>query len=128
MEHKQKVVVVALLFGLLMVGFAVAQTSWSVGDHALVNWTGDGFWYPATIVAEEGRELFVVYDDGDREWVGADRIRQEDLGVGERVSVNWMGGGVYYDGVISQRIGNAIVVQYDDGDVEATTISVVRVR
>lgn len=113
----------------LAVGGAVcAQSSWSVGDHVLVNWTGDDYWYPGTIVAMEGGQYFVVYDDGDREWVDAVRIRRDDVVVGTRVSANWLGEGIYYTGVISLRTGNAVVIQYDDGDVEATTVAAVRVR
>jgi len=128
MKRTRLFLTVAILFALLAVGTVAAQSNWRVGDHALINWTGDGYWYPGTIVAIEGSEYYVVYDDGDREWVGSDRIRQDDLLVGTPVSANWLGGGIYYPGVIAERTGNAIVIHYDDGDVEATTIAAVRVR
>ena len=118
---------VALIVSLTAVGAATAA-DWYVGDRVMVNWTADDDWYPATVVAVEGARYTVVYDDYDRETVTADRIRVEDLAVGARIFCNWLGGGVYYPGAIADRVGDAIVVHYDDGDVEATTLACVRVQ
>jgi len=72
-------------------------------------------------------EYFVIFDDGDRKWVYYDDIVAEDLGPGDWVEGNWQNGGIYYSGTIADRIGDAIIIEYDDGDVEATTIGFVRV-
>ncbi len=63
-------------------------------------------------------------------WVstGADRVRKEDPATGDRVFCNWMGEGFYNPGEIARQSGNAIVVHYDDGYVEATTLACVRVE
>ena len=43
--------------------------------------------------------------------------------VGSRVSCNWKGGGIYYNGKITRKTGSSIHVSYDDGDQEDTTTS-----
>ena len=118
---------VVLIVALTVVGTAAAQ-DWTVGDHVMVNWTPDDYWYPATIVAIQDAQYTVVYDDFDRESVTADRIRIEDLTVGDEVFCNWQRGGVYYPGRIISRAGNAIVIRYDDDDLEATTLACIRVQ
>jgi hypothetical protein len=99
-----------------------------VGQKILANWTKDTFWYPATITDIQKGKIFVIFDDGDREWLEIERIQKEDLTVGSRVSGNWKGGGHYYLGTIKKRILDVIHVQYDDGDFEITTISFMRVK
>jgi uncharacterized protein (DUF427 family) len=128
MNTRTKAVGITLALALFAATGTLTAQEWDVGDHVMVNWTGDEFWYPATVVAAEEDGYFVVFDDFDREWVPAGRIRPENLSVGDKVFCNWMGGGIYYPGEIASRRGNAIVVHYDDGDVEATTIAGVRVR
>lgn len=118
-----------LIIFLIIIGSpAFADGGWGIGDQVLVNWSGDDYWYPATIVDEEGGEFFVIFDDGDREWVLPDDIAPDDLAEGDRIQGNWQGGGVYYPGYIAERRGNAVLIEYDDGDVEATTIGFLRVE
>jgi uncharacterized protein (DUF427 family) len=128
MNIRMKTLGIAFALVLFAATGTLAAEDWEVGDHVMVNWTGDDFWYPGTVVAVENGEYFVVFDDFDREWVPAGRIRPENLSVGDKVFCNWMGGGIYYPGEIASRRGNAIIVHYEDGDVEATTIAGVRVQ
>ena len=51
---------------------------------------------------------------------------EDSLKAGTSVEANWLMGGVYYTGSIAERIGDAIFIEYDDGDREWTTISAVR--
>ncbi len=101
--------------------------AWQVGDRALVHWSKNEFWYPATVQKKDGDKYFIVFDDGDEEWTTADRMTAEDLRVGDRVFGNWKKGGTYYPGKITKREGHNIHISYDDGDQEDTTIGVVRV-
>ncbi len=104
-----------------------AASTWKSGDTVLANWSGDEYWYPATVLSVEGDRFFVVFDDGDKEWSVADRMLPEDLRAGDRVFGNWKNLGRYYPGRITRRDGRDIHITYDDGDQEDTTISFVRV-
>ena len=124
-------IVLILTAVMLFIGSAAVFAGggdWYIGDRVFVDWSGDSYWYPATIVDMADGEYFVVFDDGDREWVYEDAIYPDDLGEGDRIEGNWQGGGVYYPGVIAERIGDAVYIEYDDGDVETTTIGHVRVE
>ena len=63
----------------------VPVRSWVPGQHALVNWTGDTFWYPGTILSFKNRQYFISFDDGDKEWVHPSRITDEDIDVDDVV-------------------------------------------
>lgn len=101
--------------------------SWEVGDTLLVNWSGDIYWYPATIQKKDRDRYFVHFDDGDKEWTNRSRMIPEDITVGDQVFGNWKGKGKYYRGKVTSRNGKTIHINYDDGDKETTTISFVRV-
>jgi len=128
MKH---VLTLVLTLALLVTGATIglAQSSqWTVNDRVLVKWSGDEFWYPATITEVSGSRYHVAFDDGDEEWTDDARITAENLTVGSRVFGNWKRQGLYYPGKITARRGNTITILYDDGDQETTTIAVVRVR
>lgn len=101
--------------------------NWQINDRILANWTHDVYWYPATIHQIEGARIYIHFDDGDKEWTDADRLLEMDLDIGDRVHCRWKGGPVYYPGRIAQKDGGKIYIEYDDGDVEWTTIAFVRV-
>jgi hypothetical protein len=120
-----------LALAVLVAGATIglAQSSqWQVNDRALVKWSGDEYWYPATITEVDGSRYHVAFDDGDEEWADAARIAGENLTAGSRVFGNWQRRGIYYPGKITDRRGDAITILYDDGDRETTTIAVVRVK
>ena len=105
----------------------LAQREWQVGEHLLVNWTRDAFWYPATVVKKEGKRYSVRFDDGDEEWTASSRMTQEDIEVGDKVFANFKNLGRYYPGTVAKRQGRKVHIRYDDGDAEVTTIASVRV-
>ena len=47
---------------------------------------------------------------------------------GKEVYGNWKNGGLYYRGIVTRRSGDDIRIRYDDGDVEDTTIAMIRLR
>ncbi len=99
-----------------------------IGDEVLAPWANDGFLYPAILVHEAGPTAHVAYLDGDEADVPVASLRQGVFGPGLRVSVNWKGRRAYYDGVIRQRVGAAVFVEYEDGDRGWTTVAQCRVR
>jgi len=128
MKH---VLTLVLFLAVLVSGATVgiAQSSqWHVNDRVLAKWSGDEYWYPATITEVNGSRYHVAFDDGDAEWTDAARITNENLVVGSRVFGNWQRRGMYYPGKITARRGDTITILYDDGDQETTTIAVVRVK
>ncbi len=117
------------VFFILFLGvlFISQVSGLEIGDRVLANWSGDDYWYPGTIIDEKKGEFFIGFDDYDREWIVRGKIIQEELSAGDRVESRWQGDTVYYSGTIVERRGNAIFINYDDGDEEATTINHVRV-
>jgi len=99
-----------------------------IGDEIMAPWTNDGFLYPAILVAIDGEKGHVAYLDGDEADVWLAALRHGALGPGMQVNVNWKGQRRYYDGVIRQRIGQAVFVDYADGDRGWATVAQCRVR
>lgn len=99
----------------------------NVGDRVLGQWEPEWF-YPGVVVEATGEGFVVQFDDGDRATLNPDQVRSLSIQVGERVYGRWQGGGQYYPGRVSGVNGNAINIDYDDGDKEGTTISMVRIN
>lgn len=111
----------------------------SVGDDANVirpagtrvfgYWEADGFWYPATILNETAEGVEVRFDDdGTERTLPPGQITNIALDVGQVVEGNWLGGGIYYEGEIGAIDGATITINYNDGDVERTTVDRIRVE
>jgi hypothetical protein len=115
-----------ILFSFIVLASASAN-GYSIGDRVLVNWSGDEYWYPGTIINEEEGQYHIAFDDFDREWTGYENITYEELEAGDKVQSRWQGEVTFYPGTIVERQGNAIYILYDDGDEEATSINHVRV-
>ena len=101
----------------------------NVGDRVLAQWPVEKvWWYPGTIVGMSGGQVVVQFDDGDRSAVGLNEVRDLAVRVGTRVYGRWEGGGTYYPGKVSEVVGQAIHINYDDGDQEWTAICMVRIH
>lgn len=107
---------------------AAQNRKWKIGDRALVNWSQDEFWYPATITRVSRSRYYVVFDDGDEEWTTRARIAPLKLTIGRRVFANRKHEGSYYPGRIIASRKNIITILYDDGVRERTTVAVVRIK
>ena len=99
-----------------------------LGDEVLAPWLNDGFIYPAVLVALEGATAHVAYLDGDEADVPATQLRPGAFSPGLAVQVNWKGRRTYYTGSITQRVGMAIFMSYEDGSREWATIAQCRVQ
>jgi DNA repair Crb2-like protein len=101
----------------------------NIGDRVLAKWPVEkDWWYPGVVVGTGLVGLEVQFDDGDRTSVTDEEYRPLQLGIGSRVYCRWKGGGEYYPGKVSMAVGDAIHVEYDDGDKETTSVSMVRVN
>lgn len=100
---------------------ALAQSS----EKVLARWS-DG-WYVGTIIQKIGDRYKVIFDDGDEAVVPQAGIRPIDWSAGTRLQCNFKGGGRYFWGRIVQKSGSRVVIDYDDGDKEATVIGRCRV-
>ena len=101
----------------------------SIGDRVLAKWPVEKeWWYPGVVVGTGLVGVDVQYDDGDRASVGEQEYKPLVLEVGSRVFARWKGGGEYYPGKVAMVAGSALHVDYDDGDRETTSLSMIRVN
>lgn len=101
--------------------------AWNVGDRVLAKWFDD-FFYPGRIREVHGPYCQIHYDDGDAAWVHGAHLLLPDIGIGSRVFGRLRGGPHFALGVVTQQKAEAILVRYDHGEEEWTSISFVRVQ
>jgi hypothetical protein len=102
----------------------------AVGDRVECRWQGGSTLFARWVTQREGERILVEYEDGDQEWTTPSRCRrliEEDdaaegphLAVGDRVECRWQGGDDYFPGKVSNRRGNRVLIDYDDGSREWT--------
>lgn len=100
---------------------ATAASAQPVGAWVLGQWRGGNDWYPGVVVAHQGSQVTIRYDDGTRETRPANQVRPYDWRVGTRV-VCLFTNGRWYDATITAMDpgGLLISVRYDDGDTQIT--------
>jgi predicted Zn finger-like uncharacterized protein len=96
------------------------------GSRVFAQWS-DGFWYPATVRSSSSRGVMVEYDDGEPGNLALDRVRELRVAEGDRIQCRWQGGPAYFPGKVAKCGGEKVLVHYDDGEKETTTLSMVRV-
>ena len=89
------------------------RMDWQVGRRVFANWSHDEYWYPATIRSFEGDQVFVRFDDRDKEWMARNHLMPIDLEVGDAVVCKYKSGLDYFPAHILQREGERISVQYN---------------
>lgn len=100
-----------------------------IGDRTLAMWPREQEWfYPGVVCGVGAGQLDIQFDDGGRDTVPIAESRPVQLVSGMRVYGNWGGAGAYYPGRIAAVQGAALFLEYDDGDKEVTSISLVRVH
>lgn len=117
--HHQIASIISL--GLLMTTTVFAV---NVGDRVECKWKGGSTLYKGTVAEQHGNNIFVHYDDGDKEHTTTKLCMSlNTISVGDRVQCNWKGGGTLYSGRVASVSNARIFVHYDDGDKENTTTS-----
>ncbi len=75
------------------------------GEHLLVQWKHDEFWYPATVLRHD-RDLeqctYVRFDDGDKQWCNLQQMLPIDIEVGDRVHARWNGEDDYLPALVEK--------------------------
>jgi hypothetical protein len=100
-----------------------------IGDRVLAKWPIEAeWWYPGVVMATGPGTVEVQYFDGDRSTVQANEAIPLAIGTGSRVYCRWKGGGAYYPGTVTNAVGEAIYIDYDDGDKETTIVQLARVN
>lgn len=103
------------------------RTDWRPGERVLAEWHLDHYWYPAIVEACADDGVGISFDDGDRATVSPDKVEAFDIAVGTRVYARWRAGLYYSPARIERQDGENILIRYDNGRLENTTVSVVRI-
>jgi hypothetical protein len=77
-------------------------------------------------VSVDGDKVIVQFLDGPERMLTPELIRRFDLGVGMAVEGRWKGGQQYFPGKIAKLEGERVLVKYDDGDEEWSSIRLLR--
>jgi hypothetical protein len=104
-----------------------APREWQIGETALVNWSGDEYWYTATIAKKEGGRYFICFDDEGWFWVDPADIAEDDVKVGDKVFAKLTKRPDYRPGRVTGRKDRMIEVKFEDGTTATTTIHFIRV-
>jgi hypothetical protein len=102
------------------------KQGWKSGDRVLAPWI-DAYFYAGSIRRMEGASCEIVFDDGEVAWVESANLRRPDIVKGSQVFCRFHAGPYYMPGKVRQQNGEKIQVEYDNGEKEWTTISMVRV-
>ena len=97
--------------------------SYRLGEEVLAPWASDGFLYPAVLVEISDTSAHVAYLDGDESDVPTASLRAGCIGPGLPIQANWKGKGRYYNAVVDRRLGQALFLNYADGDRGWATIA-----
>jgi hypothetical protein len=88
----------------------------------------DLFWYPARLLAIDGKRLHVGFADGDQGLVTPDQVKPLDISAGSRIFCRRRNEPQYVPCQVIEQDGNRLRVAYEDGSDEWTTLRLVRVE
>ena len=110
------------LFAAIALTSGSVMADYHVGDRVECNWKSGGKYYAGRVGAKEGSKLFINYDDGDKEHTTAAMCHPvaSTLGEGSSVECRWKNGATWYPGVITEKTGNQVFINYNDGDAPDT--------
>lgn len=116
------------LFALASLVFATAASAYQKGDWVLARFQNGPFWFPGVVESDNGRGVTVVYDDGDRETLASNLVKNYDWQPGSVVECNFESSGKWFRGKITTLSGDKLSIAYDDGDKERTKTGLCRSR
>lgn len=100
---------------------------WRLGDRVLAKWS-DSYFYPGQVRDIQGDGCLVIFDDGEALWVHFAHVLSPDITVGSRVYCRPRGGPNFFPGTVNQQKGETLLIRYDHGEEEWTSVSMVRVQ
>lgn len=100
---------------------------WHLGDRVLAKWS-DSYFYPGQVRDIQGDGCLVVFDNGEALWVHFAHVLPPDITVGSRVFCRPRGGPHFSPGTVNQQKGETLLIRYDHGEEEWTSVSMVRVQ
>lgn len=115
-------VVKQVAFGFLGVMLASSGAlAYQSGEWVLGKYRNGTYWYPGIVQSDQGGKVTVAYDDGDRETLLSNQVKNYTWKVGTQVECRWKNGDKWYPGKITALQGSAVSIAYDDGDRENTS-------
>jgi hypothetical protein len=90
---------------------------WAIGDRVLGRWY-DLFWYPGTILAVDGDEIRVLFDDGDQRAIAESKLMPLVVEIGDEVFARPKDVPVlqYAAATITRIDGETVDLKYDEFD------------
>jgi hypothetical protein len=121
-----------ILLLMIVAGTAAnAQTSIKIGSPVLAYWEETQLYYVGTVVEKDntvkGGGYLVIFADGDQAVVPGVRVRELDVKEGTKVLAMWSDKS-YYPGTVAKIVGNALFINFDDGDEEWTSWAGIAVK
>ncbi|GIW80890.1 MAG: hypothetical protein KatS3mg105_2697 [Gemmatales bacterium] len=98
---------------------------WQRGDRVFAPWEPE-FLYPGTVQSANDEFVVVAFDDGDQIELPMGSAVALELSAGDLVFSRYQGGAEYLPAVIRERNGDELLVEYEDGETEWTTLSLIR--
>ena len=99
---------------------------WTEGNRAFAFWDEDEYFYPATIIALDGEDIFIRFDTGEEEWTNADYLEEFIVEVDDEVECKSTHDNLYYDVTVLDVDGDRVEVEYEDETSEWSTLSRLR--
>jgi hypothetical protein len=100
---------------------------WKPGDRIIAKKV-DSYFYPGVVRDVTDVGCFVTFDDSEAAWVHFAHVLRNDLEIGSRVFCKHKTAPHFSPGTIHQRKGETILVTFDHGGEEWTSIAMVRVQ
>jgi len=99
---------------------------WTEGNRAFAFWDEDEYFYPTTIIALDGEDIFIRFDTGEEEWTNADYLEEFIVEVDDEVECKSTQDNLYYDVTVLDVDGDRVEVEYEDETSEWSTLSRLR--
>lgn len=96
------------------------------GRRVFARWSPDGKFYPGTIRERRESSWLIEYDDGVTEWLEFADLSLLTVHGQMWLECRWLGGKLYYPAKVLFVRGEKVRVQYEDGTLEDTSISMLR--
>jgi hypothetical protein len=106
---------------------AAPANSWKPGDRVIAK-KPDSYFYPGMVREVNEVGCMVSFDDGEAYWVHFAHVLNQDIQIGSRVFCKTKNAPHFAPGTVNQRKGETILVSYDHGEEEWTSISMIRVQ